>query len=58
MAPLPAFVITFANGLLFGWVFGAILSWSTAMLGAVICFYLAKFLPTIRLLKRLYLKGP
>jgi uncharacterized membrane protein YdjX (TVP38/TMEM64 family) len=44
MAPLPAFVITFANGLLFGWVFGAILSWSTAMLGAVICFYLAKFL--------------
>lgn len=44
IAPLPAFVITFANGLLFGWFFGAILSWSTAMIGAVICFYLAKFL--------------
>ncbi len=44
IAPLPAFVITFANGLLFGWVLGAILSWSSAMLGAVICFYLAKFL--------------
>ncbi|AGK52425.1 TVP38/TMEM64 family protein [Bacillus sp. 1NLA3E] len=44
VAPLPAFVITFANGLLFGWFFGAILSWSSAMLGAVICFYLAKFL--------------
>ena len=44
MAPLPAFVITFANGLLFGWFCGAILSWSSAMLGAVICFYLAKFL--------------
>ncbi len=44
MAPLPAFVITFANGLLFGWFYGAILSWSSAMLGAVICFYLAKFL--------------
>ncbi len=44
IAPLPAFVITFANGLLFGWVFGAILSWSSAMLGAVLCFYLAKFL--------------
>ncbi len=44
MAPLPAFVITFANGLLFGWFFGAILSWSSAMLGAIICFYLAKFL--------------
>jgi uncharacterized membrane protein YdjX (TVP38/TMEM64 family) len=44
LAPLPAFVITFANGLLFGWLFGAILSWSSAMLGAVLCFYLAKFL--------------
>lgn len=44
IAPLPAFVITFANGLLFGWLFGAILSWSSAMLGAVLCFYLAKFL--------------
>lgn len=44
LAPLPAFVITFANGLLFGWFFGAILSWTSAMLGAVVCFYLAKFL--------------
>jgi uncharacterized membrane protein YdjX (TVP38/TMEM64 family) len=44
IAPLPAFVITFANGLLFGWGFGAILSWSSAMLGAIICFYVAKFL--------------
>ena len=26
MAPLPAFVITFANGLLFGWFYGALLS--------------------------------
>jgi uncharacterized membrane protein YdjX (TVP38/TMEM64 family) len=44
IAPLPAFVITFANGLLFGWVGGAILSWSSAMVGAVLCFYLAKIL--------------
>jgi uncharacterized membrane protein YdjX (TVP38/TMEM64 family) len=44
VAPLPAFVITFANGLLFGWIFGAILSWSSAMLGAILCFYVAKFL--------------
>lgn len=43
-APLPAFVITFANAALFGWVYGAILSWSSAMAGAAICFYLAKFL--------------
>ncbi|MEH7107342.1 MULTISPECIES: TVP38/TMEM64 family protein [Bacillaceae] len=44
IAPLPAFVITFANGLLFGWGLGAILSWSSAMLGAILCFYLAKWM--------------
>lgn len=44
MAPLPAFVITFANGLLFGWFYGTLLSWSSAMVGAIVCFYLAKFL--------------
>ncbi|RDY26347.1 TVP38/TMEM64 family protein [Romboutsia weinsteinii] len=43
-APLPAFVITFANAALFGWVYGAILSWSSAMAGAALCFYIAKFL--------------
>lgn len=44
IAPLPAFAITFANGLLFGWGLGAILSWSSAMIGAILCFYLAKVL--------------
>ena len=43
-APLPAFIITFANAGLFGWVYGAILSWSSAMAGAVICFYIARYL--------------
>ncbi|QJA10270.1 TVP38/TMEM64 family protein [Romboutsia sp. CE17] len=43
-APLPAFVITFANAALFGWIKGAILSWSSAMVGAALCFYIAKFL--------------
>lgn len=43
VAPLPAFVITFANGLVFGWLWGAVLSWSSAMVGAVLCFYLAKW---------------
>lgn len=42
IAPLPAFVITFANAGLFGWWKGAILSWSSAMVGAVLCFYIAK----------------
>lgn len=44
VAPLPAFVITFTNGLLFGWMWGALLSWSSAMAGAAVCFYIARFL--------------
>jgi uncharacterized membrane protein YdjX (TVP38/TMEM64 family) len=43
IAPLPAFLITFANAGLFGWIKGAILSWSSAMAGAVLCFYIARF---------------
>ena len=43
-APLPAFIITFANAALFGWVNGAILSWTSAMVGAALCFYIARFL--------------
>ncbi|WP_346041470.1 TVP38/TMEM64 family protein [Paraclostridium tenue] len=44
VAPLPAFLITFANAALFGWVKGAILSWTSAMAGAAMCFYIARFL--------------
>ncbi|MGN1166523.1 MAG: TVP38/TMEM64 family protein [Lachnospiraceae bacterium] len=43
-APLPAFLLTFANANLFGWVKGAILSWSSAMAGAAVCFYIARIL--------------
>lgn len=43
IAPLPAFVITFANAALFGWAKGALLSWSSAMCGAVLCYWLARF---------------
>ncbi len=43
-APLPSFVITFTNAALFGWINGAILSWISAMTGAMLCFYIAKFL--------------
>lgn len=42
IAPLPAFMITFANAGLFGWVKGAILSWSSAMAGATLCFFIAR----------------
>ncbi|OPY15257.1 MAG: TVP38/TMEM64 family inner membrane protein YdjZ [Syntrophus sp. PtaB.Bin075] len=42
IAPLPAFVITFTNGLVFGAWWGSLLSWSSAMAGAVLCFYLSR----------------
>ena len=40
--PLPAFVITFANGLLFGTIWGTLLSWSSAMVGAIVCYYISR----------------
>lgn len=43
VAPLPAFLITFANAGLFGWLWGAVLSWTSAMAGASLCFVLAKY---------------
>ena len=43
-APLPAFLLTFANANLFGWWRGAILSWSSAMAGASLCFFIARLL--------------
>jgi len=41
--PIPSFMITFANAGLFGWWRGAILSWTSSMAGAALCFYLARF---------------
>lgn len=43
-APLPAFLITFANAAIFGWWQGAILSWTSSMAGAALCFYIARIL--------------
>lgn len=42
IAPLPAFIITFANAGLFGWIKGAILSWTSAMVGAALCYAIAR----------------
>ena len=43
MAPLPAFLITFANANLFGWWQGAILSWSSAMVNTILICRLLPF---------------
>jgi len=42
VVPLPAMVITLTNGLLFGAMWGALLSWSSAMVGAILCYYIAR----------------
>lgn len=44
IAPLPAFVITFANASLFGAFWGGVLSWISAMVGAALCFFIARTL--------------
>ncbi len=42
--PLPAFIITVTNGLLFGAFWGTLLSWSSAMVGAAVCYAIARVL--------------
>jgi uncharacterized membrane protein YdjX (TVP38/TMEM64 family) len=41
-APLPAFLVTATNSLLFGWLLGAALSIASATLAALLCFALAR----------------
>jgi uncharacterized membrane protein YdjX (TVP38/TMEM64 family) len=52
IAPLPAFVLTLTNGLVFGQFWGATLSWGSAMVGAALCFGLSRIFGH-RLVKRL-----
>lgn len=40
--PVPSSVLTLANGLLFGTFWGTLLSWSSAMVAAVLCYALSR----------------
>ncbi len=42
LAPIPQFLITLSNAAIFGWWQGALLSWSSSMVGAAVCFYIAR----------------
>ncbi|HYF92540.1 MAG TPA: TVP38/TMEM64 family protein [Symbiobacteriaceae bacterium] len=42
LAPLPSFVVTFATAMVFGWVWGTVISWSAALAAAGICFLVAR----------------
>ncbi|HVR73185.1 MAG TPA: VTT domain-containing protein, partial [Planctomycetota bacterium] len=44
VSPLPAFVITIANGYVFGWFWGGVLALLSATLAAQICFEIARAL--------------
>ncbi|MFU8793370.1 MAG: TVP38/TMEM64 family protein [Acholeplasmataceae bacterium] len=44
IAPIPSFLITGANGIVFGVFWGIIISWIGAMFGAAITYYLARLL--------------
>jgi len=47
--PVPGQVVTITNGLLFGAFWGTLLSWSSSMVGAIVCFFIARALgrPTV-----------
>lgn len=42
LAPLPSFPVIYANGLLFGTVWGGVLSWVSVLVSAALCFGLAR----------------
>ena len=51
VAPIPAFLITAANGMVFGSFWGALISWMGAMMGALISFYIAHLFKGVALRK-------
>jgi uncharacterized membrane protein YdjX (TVP38/TMEM64 family) len=42
VAPLPSFPVVYANGLLFGTLWGGLLSWASVIVSAALCFALAR----------------
>lgn len=44
LAPIPQFLITLSNAAIFGWIGGVALSWSSSMVGAALCFIIARYL--------------
>ena len=43
LAPLPSFPVVYANGLLFGTLWGGLLSWVSVLVSAALCFGLARW---------------
>ena len=51
VAPIPSFLITAANGMVFGSFWGALISWIGAMMGALTSFYIARLFKKVALRK-------
>ena len=51
VAPLPAFLVTAANGMVFGRFWGVLISWIGALMGALTSFYIARLFGNIALRK-------
>ena len=51
VAPIPAFLITAANGMVFGSFWGALISWIGALMGALTSFYIARLFKKVALRK-------
>jgi uncharacterized membrane protein YdjX (TVP38/TMEM64 family) len=47
--PFPAEIVALANGMAYGWLWGTVVTWIGAMLGAVVAFALARaFAPSLQ----------
>jgi uncharacterized membrane protein YdjX (TVP38/TMEM64 family) len=51
VAPLPAFLVTAANGMVFGRFWGVLISWIGALMGALTSFYIARLFGNMALIK-------
>ena len=51
VSPIPAFLVTAANGMVFGSFWGALISWIGALMGALTSFYIARLFRKVALRK-------
>jgi uncharacterized membrane protein YdjX (TVP38/TMEM64 family) len=51
VAPLPAMLVTAANGMIFGGFWGAVISWTGALMGALTSFYIGRLVGDVALRK-------
>ena len=51
VSPIPAFLVTAANGMVFGSFWGALISWIGALMGALTSFYIARLFKKVALRK-------